>query len=63
MSEGDFPDETPLDDDAYLVARFDDDGNLWIEPCGIDGILLRPEQQVRLWLLLSARSPGGTETP
>lgn len=42
-----------LDDDEYLVAWWD--GNcLWVKPCGLDGVMLRPEQQRRLAALLAS---------
>jgi hypothetical protein len=50
-----------LDDDDYLVARREPTGEVWLEVCGGDLIVLREVQQRRLLQVLAGLRPGEDE--
>lgn len=47
-----------LDDDYYLAGRREPTGEVWLEVCGGDRLLLHEVQQRRLLWLLAGMHPG-----
>lgn len=50
-----------LDDDEYMVATRDPDGDVEVRVCGLDPTVLRPVQQRRLLQFLAGLAPGEDE--